>query len=143
MIIPAWILGWQNWLTGFLIVHFIMGFCLTIVFQLAHLVSNTHFESAEKDINPIKSEWAIHEVKTTSNFAIENKIISWFLGGLNFQIEHHLFPRISHIHYPAISRIVKKECNSYQLPYNYYTSLKKAFVSHFLFMKELGKKAKF
>jgi len=142
MIIPASILGWQNWLIGFLIVHFIMGLCLTIVFQLYHLVSNTHFESAEKDINQIRSEWAIHEVKTTSNFAMESKIISWFLGGLNFQIEHHLFPRISHINYPAISRIVKKECNSYQLPYNYYPSLNEAFVSHFLFMKELGKEAK-
>lgn len=142
MIIPAWILGWQNWLIGFLIVHFTMGLCLTIVFQLAHLVPNTHFEPAEKEINQIKSEWAIHEVITTSNFATKNKIISWLLGGLNFQIEHHLFPRISHIHYPAISSIVKKECNSYELPYNYYPTLIEAFFSHVRFMKELGEKTK-
>ncbi len=139
MIIPAWVLGWQNWLTGFLIVHFTMGLCLTIVFQLAHLVTNTHFEAAEGDINQIKSEWAIHEVITTSNFATENKIISWFAGGLNFQIEHHLFPRVSHVHYPAISSIIKKECIKYQLPYNCYPTLNKAFISHVRFMKELGK----
>jgi linoleoyl-CoA desaturase len=142
MMIPALMLGWLNWLIGFLIVHFTMGLCLTVVFQLAHLVTNTHFEAAEKDTNQLRSEWAIHEVITTSNFATENKIISWFVGGLNFQIEHHLFPRVSHIHYPAISSIIKKECNNHHLPYNSYPTLNEAFISHIRFMKELGKEEK-
>ena len=142
LVIPSSILGWQYCLTGFLIVHLTMGLCLTIVFQLAHLVSNTHFEAVENKIKQIESEWAVHEVITTSNFAIDNKIVSWLLGGLNFQIEHHLFPRISHVHYRAISNIVKKECSRHQLPYNYYPTFNEAFVSHIRFMKELGKKLK-
>jgi linoleoyl-CoA desaturase len=139
ILIPVWILGWQYWLTGFLILHVTMGFCLTTVFQLAHLVCNTHFEASEKGVKQIGSEWAAHEVITTSNFATENKIIGWFLGGLNFQIEHHLFPRISHVHYPAISHIVKKECSRYNIPYNSYSTLSEAFLSHIRFMRKLGK----
>ncbi len=143
IIIPAWILGWENWFTGFLIVHLTMGLCLTTIFQLAHLVSNTNFEATDNGIKQIASEWAIHEVRTTSNFATDNKLLSWLLGGLNFQIEHHLFPRISHVHYPAISRIIKKECGKHQLPYNCYSTLNEAFVSHIRFMKTLGKTRKF
>ncbi len=138
--IPIWLLDWQYWLTGFLLIHFTMGFCLTTVFQLAHLVCNTHFESAPKEIKQIGTEWAIHEVITTSNFATNNKIISWFLGGLNFQIEHHLFPHVSHVHYPAISVIVKEECRKYGLPYNLYSTLNEALLSHIRFMKGLGEK---
>ena len=139
ILIPLWMLGWQYWLTGFLIIHFTMGFCLTFVFQLAHLVCNTHFEASEKGMKRIDSEWAIHELMTTSNFATDNKIVSWFLGGLNFQVEHHLFPRISHIHYPAISNIVKEECCKYHLPYNSYSTLNEALFSHIRFMRKLGK----
>ena len=138
-LIPTWLLGWQHWLTGFIIIHITMGFSLTIIFQLAHLVSNTHFSSANKDLNKIESNWAIHELLTTSNFAIGNKYVSWLAGGLNFQIEHHLFPRISHVHYPAISNIIRKKCTEHDLPYNCYPTIREAFISHVRFMKMLGK----
>lgn len=142
IMIPIWFLGWQSWLTGFIIVHITMGLSLTIIFQLAHLVENTGFETADKEITLVPNEWAIHEVMTTSNFATDNKIISWLAGGLNFQIEHHLFPRISHVHYPAISEIIRKECANYNLPYHCYSNLYKAFVSHIRLMKEFGKERK-
>src|SRR6187551_3131073 len=116
-----------------------MGFYLTIMFQLAHLISNTHFESAEKNINQIRSEWEIHEIKTTSNFAIENKIISWFLGGLNFQIEHHLFPKISHIHYPAISKIIKQTCEEYGVKYIEFRRMRHAIASHTIHLRNMGR----
>ncbi|MEO6132498.1 MAG: acyl-CoA desaturase [Saprospiraceae bacterium] len=140
IVIPVWFLGWQNWLIGFCIVHFIMGLSLTIIFQLAHLVENTHFEEAEKDVKQISSEWAVHQVVTTSNFATDNKILSWCAGGLNFQIEHHLFPFVSHIHYPAISEMIRNECSRHNLPYHCYPTLGKAFISHIHFMKKLGMK---
>jgi len=79
-------------------------------------------------------------LKTTSNFAMKNKFISWFVGGLNYQIEHHLFPRVSHIHYPAISKIVRQKCKEFNLPYNYYDTMAAAVASHFKVMKMLGRK---
>jgi linoleoyl-CoA desaturase len=113
---------------------------LALVFQLAHVVEHAEFEAAGSDPKLIESEWAAHQVKTTVNFAPDNKVINWFVGGLNYQVEHHLFPRISHVHYPAISNIVKKTCEEYSLPYNSYPTMSQSIASHFRMMKKLGEK---
>jgi linoleoyl-CoA desaturase len=84
-------------------------------------------------------EWAIHQLKTTANFATRNKIISWLIGGLNFQIEHHLFPKISHIHYPAISNIIRQVCQEYGLQYIEYPRMRHAVVSHVQFLRKMGR----
>ncbi len=88
----------------------------------------------------IPSEWAVHEILTTANFAPRNRVVNWLVGGLNFQIEHHLFPRISHVHYPAISKIVQRECEKHNLPYNSYPTMTEALLSHIRTMKQLGSK---
>ncbi len=141
MILPMVVWGFWPWLAGFFIFHAFMGLSLSIVFQLAHVVENTEFETIALDeAKHIETAWAEHELKTTSNFAMNNKVISWFVGGLNYQIEHHLFPRISHVHYPAISKIVQQKCAEYNLPYNYYPTMLQAIASHYRTMKGLGKK---
>jgi linoleoyl-CoA desaturase len=139
--VPIYFLGWRPWLTGFLIIHFTMGLTLTVVFQLAHMVEKTTFALAGETPKVINSEWAIHEIKTTANFATENRITSWLVGGLNFQIEHHLFPQISHVHYSALSKIVRKQCELFGLPYNCYRSTWQALYSHIRLMRKLGKKS--
>jgi linoleoyl-CoA desaturase len=138
--IPVWAVGWQPWAIGFACMHITMGFTLAIVFQLAHVVEDVEFETAGVDAKMIDNEWAIHQVKTTANFAPRNKIVSWFVGGLNYQVEHHLFPRISHVHYPAISKLVKQACVKYELPYNQFPTMTEAVASHFRMMKSLGRK---
>jgi len=141
ILIPAWAVGWVPWLIGFAFMHAIMGITLAIVFQLAHVVENTSFEHVEvNDHLQIENEWAIHQVKTTANFAPRNKIVSWFVGGLNFQVEHHLFPRISHVHYPAINAIVANACQQYNITYNEFPTMRKAIASHFKTMHRLGRK---
>lgn len=137
--VPVYFVGWQWWLTGFLIIHVVMGLTLSIVFQLAHVVEKTTFEVVAEKPKVIASEWAIHEVITTADFAPANKVISWFLGGLNYQIEHHLFPQISHVHYPALSKIVRQQCELFGLPYNYYPTMRQAIYSHVRLMKQLGR----
>jgi linoleoyl-CoA desaturase len=139
-LVPLLVKGGAFWLLFFLSLHCVLGLTLAIVFQLAHVVENTEFETAAIDPKVIESEWAVYQVKTTANFATQNKVISWLTGGLNFQIEHHLFPRISHIHYPALSKIVKKICKQYEVPYHCFPTMWSAVVSHFLFMKLLGKR---
>jgi linoleoyl-CoA desaturase len=138
VIMPIYILGWQPWLIGFLIVHITMGLTLSVVFQLAHVVEKTAFDVVGETRKVIDSEWAIHEIRTTADFAPGNKIISWLVGGLNFQVEHHLFPQISHIHYPAISKIVRQQCELFGLPYNYYPTAWQAVYSHVRLMRKLG-----
>jgi linoleoyl-CoA desaturase len=137
--IPVLLMGWQSWLLFFLAMHVGLGLTLSIVFQLAHVVEETEFDSASGDEKQIENEWAIHQVKTTANFSPNRPILSWFVGGLNYQVEHHLFPRISHIHYPALSELVQKECAAFGLPYNSLPSLKAAVISHFRFIRTLGR----
>ena len=140
ILLPVYLLGWSQGLIGLFISQFTMGLTLAIVFQLAHVVEHAEFEAAGVDPVKIENEWAIHQVKTTANFAFTNKIATWFLGGLNYQIEHHLFPRISHIHYPAISRIVQDTCAQFGLNYLYFPTTCAAVVSHVRFMNQMGKK---
>jgi len=141
IVLPIIKWGFLPWLGGFLLLHAAMGLTLSIVFQLAHVVENTEFEHVGlEESKHVESAWAVHELKTTSNFAMGSKIVSWFVGGLNFQIEHHLFPKVSHVHYPAISKIVQQKCTEYNLPYNQYRTMAEAVASHFRVMKHLGKK---
>ena len=141
IIVPIMVWGFGPWLLGFFALHAVMGLTLSLVFQLAHVVENTEFENIALDeTKHIETAWAEHQLKTTSNFAMGNKIVSWFVGGLNYQIEHHLFPKVSHVHYPAISKIVMQKCLEYNLPYNRYDTMTAALLSHFKVMKTLGEK---
>jgi linoleoyl-CoA desaturase len=135
---PVYFTGWVYGLTGFVIVSFSCGLFISIVFQLAHVVEATHFPSSSVKAHSVEVEWAVHQVQTTANFATRNKLLFWALGGLNFQVEHHLFPRISHIHYPAISRYVRETCAEFNITYQEYNTMWAAFLSHLAFLKRAG-----
>ncbi|MEX1187731.1 MAG: acyl-CoA desaturase [Bacteroidia bacterium] len=137
VIVPIYTIGFLPWLVGFMLYGMFAGVVLSIVFQLAHTVEEAHFPVAVQ--NRIEDEWAIHQLKTTANFATRNRVISWLVGGLNFQIEHHLFPKISHIHYPAISKIIKQACNDYGITYIEHRKMRHAVVSHVNHLRALGK----
>jgi linoleoyl-CoA desaturase len=141
--IPVYFVGWGPWAVGFTFMHIAMGLALALVFQLAHVVEHVEFEAAAgMEHKVIENEWAIHQVICTSNFAPHNFFVNWYVGGLNYQIEHHLFPRISHVHYPAISKIVKQSCEEFNLPYNSFATMRGSMMSHFRMMKQLGRKPK-
>jgi linoleoyl-CoA desaturase len=140
MVLPAMVWGFGPWLAGYLLMSAAMGLTLSLVFQLAHVVECTEFESVALDeTKHVETAWAEHQLKTTANFSMDSKTVSWFVGGLNYQIEHHLFPRVSHVHYPAISKIVMEKCRQFNLPYNKYDTLSEAIASHFRMMKILGR----
>ena len=139
VLIPVFFVGWKSWAIGFTCMHLTMGLTLDLVFQLAHVVEHAGFEHVDEgDTIKIQEEWAVYQVKTTANFAPKNKIVSWFVGGLNYQVEHHLFPRVSHVHYPAISKIVKQICADFNISYNEFPTMRQAIFSHFKMMKQLG-----
>jgi linoleoyl-CoA desaturase len=141
VVFPILWLGWMPWLFGFIALNLTLGITLAVVFQLAHVVEHTDFvHYNHQDDMKIENEWAIHQVRTTANFAPRNKFISWYVGGLNYQVEHHLFPRISHVHYPAINRIVKQTCSQFNIAYNEFPTMQGAIASHYRMIKELGKK---
>lgn len=115
-----------------------LGFVLSIVFQLAHVVEEASFPAVSENTRSIEQSWAEHQVQTTVNFCHGNAIVTWLLGGLNYQIEHHLFPRISHCNYPALSRIVKPTCAEYGIAYNEHASFWAGLRSHARWLKQVG-----
>lgn len=140
MAVPIYTVGFSAWLIGFLVYGMFAGLVLSIVFQLAHTVEDTHFPQAIPETNKMEDEWAIHQLKTTANFATRNRFISWWVGGLNFQVEHHLFPRISHVHYPDISKIIRKTCQDFGIPYIEYPKMRLALASHISHLRNLSRK---
>jgi linoleoyl-CoA desaturase len=140
VLIPILCVGWFHWMIGYITMGLSVSIIIAYTFQLAHAVEGTEFDSVGIDDKMMESEWAVHQVKTTANFAPKNRFVNWFVGGLNFQVEHHLFPRISHIHYPAISSIVEQTCRQFNLPYYSYQTVTESIVSHTGIMKKLGQR---
>ena len=117
--------------------HAVVGLTLSYIFQLAHVLQETEFPAPAND-NVMNDHWAVHQMRTTANFAHENRILSWYIGGLNYQVEHHLFPNICHVHYRALSPIVKQTAQEYGIPYNEHKTFFKALKSHFKHLHQLG-----
>lgn len=128
---------WQV-VAGLLIFHFILGLVLAFVFNLAHVIEKADFPALSGAPAAIEDAWAAHQMRTTVNFATNNRLLNWFTGGLNFQIEHHLFPSISHTHYPDIRDIVRDTAGEFGLPYNLYDTYLGILKSHFRVMREQG-----
>ncbi len=141
VILPIYMLGWLSWLVGFIVATFVAGFVLSIVFQLAHTVEHTEFPVAIQPENKMPDEFATHQISTTANFATKSKLVSWLVGGLNYQIEHHLFPKISHVHYPAISKIVKQACKDFKIKYIEYPTVASAIKAHVNYLRLMSKPA--
>ncbi|MFZ4262105.1 fatty acid desaturase family protein [Sphingobacterium sp. HJSM2_6] len=134
--IPIIFVGFGPTFIGLLVTSIVCGLCLATVFQLAHVVDETEFKTL--DNYKVEDEWMIHQLQSTANFATKSKILTWLLGGLNYQVEHHLFPKISHIHYPKINEFVKETCVEYDIKYNEYKTFVDAFKSHLKVIKSMS-----
>jgi linoleoyl-CoA desaturase len=130
-------IAWYKILVGFFIMHYVAGVILSVVFQLAHVVEAADMLLPEPS-GTMKNTWAIHQLFTTVNFSTKNRIMNWFTGGLNHQVEHHIFPNISHVHYTKISKIVRDTALEFNLPYNEYKTTRKAIIAHFKHLKQMG-----
>ena len=128
---------WWISIIGFLIMHIMTGLALALIFQPAHVVEGTEFPLPDEH-SSIENNWAIHQMRTTSNFADKSILFSWFIGGLNYQIEHHLFPNICHIHYKKISKIVKETASEFGITYHQHKTFAQAVWSHFALLNALG-----
>jgi len=114
------------------------GVVLGVIFQLAHCVEEAAFPLPRDESGCMENAWAVHQVETTVDFARGSRLLSWYIGGLNFQIEHHLFPQICHVHYPALARLVEETCNEFGLHYKAHKSLLAGIVSHFRWLRRMG-----
>lgn len=140
--IPMLLHPWWAVLGVYAIAAFVSGVVLSVVFQLAHCVEEAEFPqpvAMPPDAAKIDNDWAVHQLETTVDFARRNPILTWFLGGLNFQVEHHLFSRICHVHYPAISKVVEETCREFGVRYNAHKSFWSALGSHYRWLVTMSK----
>jgi linoleoyl-CoA desaturase len=141
-VIPMLLHPWWAVLGIYAIAACVSGIVLSVVFQLAHCVEIAEFPmpvvtpTGEKRM---QNGWAVHQVQTTVNFCRGNRFVTWFVGGLNYQVEHHLFPKISHVHYEAVSRIVEDVCAEFQLCYLSHRSFFSALGSHYRWLRAMGR----
>jgi linoleoyl-CoA desaturase len=142
IILPLAVLpvAWWQFAIGFVVMHLVAGVILGVVFQLAHVVEGPEYPVPD-DQGRMEDAWLIHEMATTANFARSNRLLTWYVGGLNHQIEHHLFPRVCSAHYPAISPIVEAVAMKHGMPYYQNPTLFAAIRSHFRMLKRLGPEA--
>ena len=116
----------------------VTGIALSVVFQVAHCVEEADFPVPRSDTGRIDHAWAVHQAETTVDFARDSRMVTWLVGGLNFQIEHHLFPRVGHVNYPAISRLVEETCRDFGIRYAQHRSFRAGLASHFRWLRRMG-----
>jgi linoleoyl-CoA desaturase len=140
IIIPLLVLNvtWWQFAIGFIVMNLVAGTILGVVFQLAHVVEDITYPTPNA-AGAMGAAWMAHELQTTSNFGKRNWLLCWYVGGLNFQVEHHLFPKVCSIHYPAISGIVEETALAHGLPYNKHDTLRAAIRSHYRSLALLGR----
>jgi linoleoyl-CoA desaturase len=138
-VIPVLFTPWQWWqvILGIMLMHYITGFMLAIIFQPAHVIEGTVFPEPDQN-NTLRENWTIHQLRTTTNFANGNPVITWLVGGLNYQVEHHLFPGVCHVHFPRIASIVRATALEYDLPYKSVKTFSQALKGHLRMLKHLG-----
>lgn len=134
LLYPPWIV-----LLCYVGASFVQGLALSVVFQIAHCVEEADFPLPREETGRIEAPWAVHQVETTVDFAPRSRWLSWFIGGLNFQIEHHLFPRLCHVHYPALSHVVRQTCREMGLKYVAHQSVWSALASHYRWLRRMGR----
>lgn len=132
-------LAWWIILLAFLSMHFVTGLLVSIVFQVAHIMPANDFPLPD-DKGVMSNDWYSHQFNTTTNFSPKSKFLSWMIGGLNYQIEHHILPDVCHVHYSKLTKIVSETAEEYGMAYNVKKNFGRAIVDHFKMLRSLGKK---
>jgi linoleoyl-CoA desaturase len=135
---PLLVFPWWQVLIGFLLVMLTVGLVMGVVFQLAHINGEAKFPEPVGSPQHIENEWAVHQVETTADFAPHNKLLSFYIGGLNYQIEHHLLPHICHLNYPRLAPIVRATCEEFGIRYSCFATWREAFACHLGELRHLG-----
>lgn len=141
IVLPILLMPVSIWLIllGFFMMHYVIGLAMAIIFQSAHVMPETEFPTPPLS-GKVDNNWAVHQMMTTTNFAPNNKLLSWYIGGLNYQVEHHLFPSICHVHYKDISKIVKATAEEYGVPYKTIGRFRETVAAHARMLYMLGNK---
>lgn len=141
LVVPMIMLPFAWWfvLLAFISMHMVTGLLVSVVFQIAHIMPDSTFPLPDKE-GQMNDNWYSHQFSTTTNFSPKSKLLFWLIGGLNYQIEHHVLPDVCHVHYKKLTQLVEDTAKEFGLPYNVKSSMFQAIVDHTCMLRELGKK---
>lgn len=139
VLIPGLVVGWWQTLAFYVVSQFVAGIILSLVFQLAHCVEEAEFFDPDANGGTLECDFARLQLGTTVDFCPNNRVLGWYVGGLNFQVIHHLFPRVSHVHYPALAPIVQEVCLEHEVEYKVSDSLWALLASHYRWLRRMGR----
>jgi len=88
--------------------------CFSLSFMLNSQINHLNEECAHAS----SPNFLKHQVVTAMDFGHNSLICRYFSGGLNYQIEHHMFPFVNHCHLPSLAPLVKELCRKHDVPYN-------------------------
>lgn len=137
-LLPLFFHPWYLVLAFYVLASFVEGVILAVVFQMAHCLEEANFLPAPSQGSRIEMDWSQHQIETTVNFSPNSRFLTWYCGGLNYQIEHHLFPKVSHVHYPALSKIVEETCKEYGVTYHSHPTIWSSLRSHYRWLFAMG-----
>ena len=138
-VLPLLVFPWWQVLIGFVMVMLTVGLVMGVVFQLAHINGDAAFPDPVGSPQHIENEWAVHQIETTADFAPRNRLLNFYIGGLNYQIEHHLLPHVCHLNYPRLAPIVRATCEEFGIRYIRYPTWREAFACHLRELRLLGR----
>ena len=135
IIFPAWIINipLSTVLIGFLIYHVVAGLLLSTVVVLGHCVEGAEYTAPDEN-GIIQNSFMQHEWNATYDCSTNSRLLHWITGGLNTHLAHHLFPKLCHCHYLAVTKIIKEHCAEHNVKYQHY-SFGDAIVSHLNFLR--------
>lgn len=139
LVLPLIMVPLAPWIivVAFICMHFVTGLSLSVVFQTAHVMPSTEFPLPDEN-GLIANNWTIHQLATTTNYSPKSRLFSWLIGGLNFQVEHHLLPNVCHVHYKALSPIISATAEEYGIPYHSKKTFVAAIQDHIKMLRHLG-----
>lgn len=137
-VLPMLLHPWWQAVLGFVIAMVTVSLFFGVVFQLAHINDVTAFPAPGGEPPRIEEEWAVHQAQTTADFAPHNRLLNVYIGGLNYQVEHHLLPHICHLNYPRLAPVVRATCEEFGVPYHCYPTWREAFAGHMQALRRFG-----
>ncbi|HEY2944107.1 MAG TPA: acyl-CoA desaturase [Vicinamibacteria bacterium] len=135
-VVPALAWGWPKAAAFYVVQLYVVGVLMATVFVLAHV---SGVQAMPESPQEAPRDWAIFQVATTANYATGNRLLTWLIGGLNYQVEHHLFPSVSYRHYPWIRQIVRRWADEQGVPYHEFPTMAAALRAHFRHLASLGR----
>ena len=128
---------WYTILGAWVFMHVLPGLTFALIFQVTHVYDGTTYPIPDDEGN-LDNNYALHVLETTADFSRHSRLGSWLMGGINIHVIHHILPQVCHVHYPALTKILKETCDDHGIEYQENRTFWMALKKHYQILKHLS-----